>query len=133
MHWDQDISVFIFFSSCPFGGILDTLPLLRFQFRFFCFFTDNQPQIYLSVRELFKKKIIFWYALLIRWATSSHLFAFHNVFFAYSLFQMFSLYTPVCSVTVWIYSQLAGKPAGNFKVPTGTVLHLKQDCKTKPR
>ena len=41
MHWDQDIRLFIFFSSYPFGGILDTLPLLRFQFRFFCLFTNN--------------------------------------------------------------------------------------------
>ena len=31
---------------------------------FFCFFTDNQPQIYLSVRELFSKKIVFQYTLL---------------------------------------------------------------------
>ena len=37
MHWDQDIRLFIFFSSYPLGGILDTLPLLRFQFRFFNF------------------------------------------------------------------------------------------------
>ena len=64
MHWDQDISLFIFFSSYPFGGILDTLPLLRFWFRFFCFFTNNQPQIYLSVTKLFSKKIVFWYALM---------------------------------------------------------------------
>ena len=59
MHWDQDISLFIFFSSYPFGAILDTLPLLQFWFCFFCFITDNQLQIYLSVRELFKKKSFF--------------------------------------------------------------------------
>ena len=64
MHWDQDIRLFIFFSSYPFGGILDTLPLLRFQFRFFCFFTNNQPHIYLIVRELFSKKFVFWHALI---------------------------------------------------------------------
>ena len=32
--------------------------------QFFCFFTDNKPQIYLSVRELFSKKFVFQYALM---------------------------------------------------------------------
>ena len=63
MHWDQDISIFIFFSSYPFGGILDTLPLLRFWFSFFCFFTCNQPQIYLSAAEKIDDFFNFHYAL----------------------------------------------------------------------
>ena len=65
----QDIRLFIFFSSYPFGGILDTLPLLWFQFIFLCFFTNNQPQIYLTVRELFSKRFVFWHALLGRWGS----------------------------------------------------------------
>ena len=65
MHGDQDTSLFIYFSSYPFGGIVDTLPLLRFRFHFFCLFTDNQPQIYLSVRELFFFKNVFQYALIL--------------------------------------------------------------------
>ena len=56
MLWDQDIRLLISFSSYPFGGILDTFPLLRFQF---CFFTNNQLLIYLSIRELISKKICF--------------------------------------------------------------------------
>ena len=37
MHGWQVISIFIFFSKYPFGGISYTLPLLRFQFFFFFF------------------------------------------------------------------------------------------------
>ena len=58
------ISVFRGFLSFDFEDILDTLPLLRFQFCFFRFFTDNQPQIYCSVKDLFSKKFIFWYAVI---------------------------------------------------------------------
>ena len=43
MHGGQGISIFIFFSKYPFGGISYTLPLLGFQFRFFCLFTQTQP------------------------------------------------------------------------------------------
>ena len=43
MHGGQVISIFIFFSKYPFGGISYTLPLLGFQFRFFCLFTQTQP------------------------------------------------------------------------------------------
>ena len=43
MHGRQVISIFIFFSKYPFGGISYTLPLLGFQFRFFCLFTQTQP------------------------------------------------------------------------------------------
>ena len=63
LHRDQDISIFRFCSSYPYRGILDSLPLLQFQFCFFCFFTDNQPQIHLSVRELSSNKMDFQYAL----------------------------------------------------------------------
>ena len=43
-------NTFDFFHLCPFEGIFDILPLLRFSF-LFCFFTCNQPQIYLSTAE----------------------------------------------------------------------------------
>ena len=32
---------------------------------FFCFFTNNQPHIYLIVRELFSKKFVFWHTLIL--------------------------------------------------------------------
>ena len=64
MHWGQVISIFIFFSLYPFGGILDTLPLLGFRFRFFCFFTGKQPQIYLSAAEKIDDFFDFHYALM---------------------------------------------------------------------
>ena len=71
MHWGQVISVFIFFSSYPFGGILDTLPLLGFRFIFFCFFTGKQPQIYLSAAEKIDDFFDFHYALVVRWFVSN--------------------------------------------------------------
>ena len=42
-HGGQVISIFIFFSKYPFGGISYTLPLLGFRFLFFCLFTQTQP------------------------------------------------------------------------------------------
>ena len=45
MHRFQNISIFIFFSSYPFGGILDTLPLLRFQFFFLPSSAQAQAQL----------------------------------------------------------------------------------------
>ena len=64
MHGGQVISIFIFFLSFPFGGILDTLPRSDFNFVFCFFFTCNQPQIYLSAAEKINYFFNFHYALL---------------------------------------------------------------------
>ena len=67
---------FYIFSSYPYGAILDTLPLLQFWFIFICLFTDNQPQIYLTARELFSKKNLFS----IRLITQPELYIAYNIF-----------------------------------------------------
>ena len=64
MHGGQVISIFIFFSKYPFGGISYTLPLLGFQFRFFCLFTQTQPHKNQSDPNKIFVFLIFQYTLL---------------------------------------------------------------------
>ena len=67
MHGGQVISIFIFFSKYPFGGISYTLPLLRFRFRFFCLLTQTQPHNNQSDPNKIFDFSIFQYTLVSIW------------------------------------------------------------------
>ena len=66
MHGGQVISIFIFFSKYPSGGISYTLPLLGFRFRFFCLFTQAKLHKNQSEPNKIFDSFIFHYTLLLK-------------------------------------------------------------------
>ena len=66
-RWPRYKAFYIFFVIPLRWHFRHASPALTSIYFFCCFFTNNQPQIYLSVRKIFSKKFVFWYALMYIW------------------------------------------------------------------
>ena len=127
MHGGQSVSIFIFFSMYPFGGISYTLPLLGFRFRFFCLFTQAQLHKKQSEPKKIFDSFIFHYTLIYMWlgahctiwaalewadhlcpVLSSDCFLFNSISFYYTLFwgHCRALNFPVCPPSMKLSSYI---------------------------